>query len=272
MTLEIISRISKGSKIDQIYIPKNRSWFETGNYVLVKPLAQNEISGRDIEKPFIYGVSKISPIKIEIIKSIFSLINKNFCPDNVIITGSFLEEGFKFNDIDILIVDEKKQDYKELKHVLEEKIGINIHILSLTSSELREGVSSDPLYENMLSKFISCKRIILNIKRKILPKLLDLHLLKSKSIIDNFDILNGSEKYYLTKNMIAISLFIESKKVSNESINKEIKNKLKVEADDIKKNMIDKESFLRWYTKEYSRVFTMILHMIKKKENKDGPK
>ena len=36
--MELIGRISKGSKMDQIYIPKNRIGFSAGEYVLILPI------------------------------------------------------------------------------------------------------------------------------------------------------------------------------------------------------------------------------------------
>jgi len=38
----IISKISKGSKMDQIYLPKNRSNLNIGDYVIISPLNQEK--------------------------------------------------------------------------------------------------------------------------------------------------------------------------------------------------------------------------------------
>ena len=38
--MEIISRVSKGSKMDQIYIPKNRAGLTIGEYVVITPLSR----------------------------------------------------------------------------------------------------------------------------------------------------------------------------------------------------------------------------------------
>ncbi|MEK6793081.1 MAG: hypothetical protein AABX95_04645, partial [Nanoarchaeota archaeon] len=98
--MEIISKVSLGSRMDQVYIPKNRIGFDIGNYVIIKPL-NLEIEKKPLEKIYFYRIKNIVSIKLEIINEVFIIIDKyvqNY--ENIIITGSFLEEGFHFNDID----------------------------------------------------------------------------------------------------------------------------------------------------------------------------
>jgi len=278
MELGIIGRISKGSKMDQIYIPKNRlnEGLSAGSYVLIKPFAladSDKVRRESSEKPILYGLLKIPSIKLYLAKEILKVIEQNSDNlDNVIITGSFFSEGFNFNDIDLLIISEKEQKKEKLKTILEERFGVTFHIIQLTKSELIGGLASDPLYENMLSRCIAKKRIVFNIKRNINPKLLDFHLLKSKALIDNFDMLNGRDKYYLTKNMVAILLFIEGKKVSNKSINESIKKLFDIEQSRIEDNLIEKKEFLVKYKKIHQKVFNLIMNSFKKEKDYDGSK
>jgi len=266
--MEIIGRISKGSKMNQIYLPKNHLGFHTGNYVVIKPLIHENI--RKIEKPVFYHIDSLSPVKLQIIYGIFSVIDKNAHDfENIIITGSFLDHGFNFNDIDILLISEQKENIARLKGALEESLGIKVHIIQLSNEALKKGLTSDPLYENMLSKCISKKRIVFNIKRIINYQILDLHLLKSKPLIDNFDFFTGEEKYYLTKNMIAILLFIENKKISNDLIDKKIREIFQIDAEKIKQNLLDKSSFLKKYKEIYNKIFNLIT---KNEEVKNEPK
>ena len=124
-------------------------------------------------------------------------------------------------------------------------------------------LASDPLYENMLSKFVSLNRIVFNYKRKINYQLLDLHLLKSKIIMDNFEVLNGAQKYYFAKNMIAILLFLEKKRINKENIDKKIKNELRISSDNIKQNIIEDKSFLKNFKRSYEKTFHLIMKGIK---------
>jgi len=272
MELGIVGRISKGSKMDQIYLPKNRlgEGLSAGSYVLIKPIFLTELNKakeKSSEKPILYGLPMISNIKLYFCKEIFKTIEKYFYSiDNIILVGSFFNEGFNFKDIDLLIINEKEKKNEKLKTILEERFGVIFHIIQLTKSELMKGLASDPLYENMLSKCIAKKRIVFNIKRVIDPELLDFHLLKSKTLIYNFDMLNGKDKYYMTKNMIAILLFIEGKKISNQSINKAIKEIFNIEQSCIEENLIEKKEFLLIYKKTYKKVFNLIMDILKKRK------
>src|SRR3989344_1872534 len=253
--MEIIAKVSRGSKMDQIYLPKKRSGFLAGQYVLIQPIE----SPKEIKNPFFYGIESLEPIKTKLIEEIFSLIEKRADFENVIITGSFLEPGFSFNDIDVLIIGRKARG---LDKVIEKLIGIKTHIIFISNQELIKGLETDPLYQLMLSKCASIKRIIYKITPKINYQLLDLHLLKSKTLIDNFEAFDGNEKYYLIRNMIAIKLFIEHKNVSQERVNKDIRSLFNLDATQIKKNLLNK-NFLNKYRKIYEKISDLIMKRIK---------
>jgi hypothetical protein len=261
MMNEIIAKVSKGSSMDQIYIPKNRAGgMPVGQYVMVTPLTlmQGRIEQERKYKPYFYNVKKIEPLKLELIAEIFKLLD-GINPDNIIITGSFLEPGFRFNDIDILVVKEGKIDAERIQNKIEQLIGIKSHMLSLDSKTLILGLSTDPLYSLMLSRCISRNRLIFKTKRRIEPKLLDFQLLKSKTLIDNFDILNGEEKYYLTMNLIAIFLFIKSNKLSKESVDGSMEEIFGVKIIDIKNNLLEKGEFVGRYKEIYNKTFNLIM-------------
>ena len=275
--MEIMGKISKGSKMDQVYISKNRRGFEIGSYVIIKPLEEGEQILKKIEeKLYFYNVNYIEPLKVEIINRIMEIIDKNMKDyQNIIITGSFLNKGFNFNDIDIIFVSKEKADLKNTKiigEIIEEKIKIKIHMIILNNKSLINGLLTDPLYELMLSRCVSKKRLIYKIKyklkNKINYKILDLHLLKSKILIDNFDMLNGNEKYYLIRNMITIFLYLEGKKISNDKVDFEIKKQFSLDTKEIKQNMIQKNDFLKKYKFIYNKASNKIMAEIKKQTNK----
>jgi hypothetical protein len=115
----------------------------------------------------------------------------------------------------------------------------------------------------MLSKCVSLNRLIFKKSGKIDYKLLDLQLLKSKSLIENFEVLNGREKYYLTLNMVAILLFIKSNKLSKEIVNRCIEKEFNTNIDEIKNNTLDKANFLKRYKNIYNKTFNLIMDNIK---------
>jgi len=249
--------------MDQIYIPKNRMGFEIGQQVFILPI-QNplQIQESPQKKPIFYNLDKIEPIKLEIINKIFDLISK-INPENIIITGSFLEKGFNFNDIDILIIKEEKINKEPIEERIISLTGIKPHIIVLSMKTLSIGLNTDPLYNLMLSKYISQKRIILKTKREINYKLLDLNLLKSKTLIDNFDILNGNEKYYLVLNMLSILMFIQNKKITKDIVNKEIEKFFDIKIEELKENLIEKNKFIKKYRETYDKTFELIMKKIK---------
>lgn len=248
--------------MDQIYIPKNRTGFDIGNYVVIKPL-ETVREEKPLEKLYFYGVKNLEPIKLEIIHEVLTILNKYLDEyDNLILTGSFLEKGFHFNDLDILIVGNGKINREPIKEAIERKIGVKGHILTLSNKELAKGLETDPLYCVMLSKCVAKKRFLYKTKQTIDYKLLDLHLLKSKILLDNFDVLNGKEKYDLVRNVIAISLYLNENKVTVESVDAEIKRALGINVQEIKNNVLDKKEFLNRYKLIYDKTFSMILRGI----------
>ena len=249
--------------MDQIYIPKKRSELEVGSYVLVKNLENIEAVKRESFKANFYNSDSIEKIKLYIIEKIFSIINNSAEIENIIITGSFLNKGFSFEDLDILIVSNRKVDSGHLSKKINSKLGINAHILLIDNRSLIKGLETDPLYQLMLSKCVSQKRLIYKVKNKPNYKILDLHLLKSKLLIDNFKILSGNEKYALTRNLIAIKLFLENEKLINQKIEKDIENSLRISVKDLKDNIINEKSFIRLYENIYDKISQKILEGIK---------
>ena len=154
-----------------------------------------------------------------------------------------------------------------IKEEIEEFSGIKPHLICLSNKTLSSGLSNDPLYNLMLSKCVSLNKIIFNVKRKINYKLLDLNLLKSKNLIENFNMLNGDEKYYLTLNMVSILMFIQNKKLSKEIVEKEIEKLFDIKINDLKGNMIE-ESFILKYKEIFNKTFSLVLDNIKGEERK----
>ncbi|HLC57017.1 MAG TPA: nucleotidyltransferase domain-containing protein [Candidatus Nanoarchaeia archaeon] len=255
--MEIVAKISKGSKMDQVYLPKKRNGFYTGSYVILKPLEAEKPE----EKPYFYNITSIEPIKLRLVLEIMQIIEKELQSyENIIITGSFLEPGFHFNDIDVLVISNNGMHESSLKKSLEEKTRVKIHLIMLSQAVLMQGLSTDPLYQMMMSKAIAKKRMIYHTQRKPDYKLLDLHLLKSRPLIANFDALNGEEKYGLTRNMLAISLFLQDKKVSKASIDNEIKQVFHIkDVMEIKQNTLNKKKFLGQYKRVYSSIFNHVM-------------
>ena len=263
--MELIAKISKGTIMDQIYIPKKRMGLDIGSLVLIRPLKYE----KPIEKHYFYNIKSIEPLKLELVNTIISTIEEKTDNENIIISGSFLEKGFSFNDIDIIIVREGEIcNPKIIKDTLKERIGVEFHLVILDNKSLIRGLQTDPLYQMMLSRCISKKRILYKVKNEINYKLLDLHLLKSELLVDNFDHLNGNEKYYLIRISISILLFLKHQKIDKKVVDNEIKKIFSLKSvEEIKQNMLDKNKFLGKYKVIHRQIFKDIIDGIK-----NGPK
>lgn len=252
--VELISKVSKGTVMDQIYIPKNRPALPIGSYVIIKPITKEQ------EIKLVFYNLHLEPIKIEIIQTLIRTLDQHIANENIIITGSFLDEGFRFNDIDILLIVKERADTSNIQEMLEKEIGVKIHLVQIKKRELIKGLSTDPLYRIMLSRCVSKARFIFKARQKISYKLLDLHLLRSKPL--NFDFLTGYEKYEMVRNLIAIKLFIDKKRISKQAVDTIINN-LFGSIDKLKNNLIEKNNFLKQYTKIYNDTENTILEGIK---------
>ena len=187
--VELISRISKGTRMDQIYIPKERiPGFELGATVMIKPVLE-----KAKPKPYYFKVTNLEPIKNIVIEEILNYFEQL---ENVLITGSFLEKGFGFGDIDVLLITNGKIGNDNIESHFEREFGIKFHITTIAFKSLLKGLSTDPLFQMMLSKFVSGKRVIFRVINDINCKLLDLHLLKYLPLL--YNTLNH-KKYLLIK-------------------------------------------------------------------------
>ena len=259
--MELISRISKGTLMDQVYLPKIRPpWFAIGDYVALRPVAE----AKEI-KPYFYNVSNLEPIKSMITQDILAEFEH---AENVIITGSFLDKGMDFNDIDIIAIVNQPFSIAKIEESLKKKWGITPHIMSMSYKTLLKGLSTDPLFQVMLSRFAAKKRLIFKIKKEMNYKLLDLHLLKGRLLIDTFEELPGREKYKLLRNTIAIKLFIEDKTITSATIDKAIENTLSIKVNMLKENLMQKEPFLQKYKKLHNGLFNKIMEGIKHSQQK----
>lgn len=258
----LVSKISRGTVMDQIYIPKERvPGLEVGTAVLVEPVAEMAVSKQKL-KPYYYNVSGLEPVKVMIIEEIFRYLESS---DNVIIAGSFLEPGFHFEDIDVIVVTAKFRgvDARSISRHFLAALGIKVQIVAISFKVLLKGISTDPLFEMLVSRFVSKKRVIFRTKREMHFKLLDLHLLKSKMLSDNFEFLSGREKYKLTRNMIAVSLFLTGKKLSTAAVNGEIERQFGKDSIELIKENKAGRDFLIKYKSLYNCLFEKIMAGIK---------
>lgn len=250
MVKELIARVSRGAVMDQVYIPKNRPiGFEIGNYVVIEPALKKPDA-----TPSYYNTGKIAPVKSNIIMELFKHVTD---AENVIITGSFLENGFRFDDVDVIIVN---GSCPSLEKFMKDNFGILVHIIEISYAALREGMNTDPLFQMMLSRFVAKEKVLFKVRPHVNYKLLDLHLLKSKQLIDNFDLLTGQEKYKMLRNVVAIKYFIDSKKITNKAVDDAIERSFgKGFISRLRLNILEKGTFIKKYKQLYGETFNQVM-------------
>ena len=102
--MEFEHKVSKGSRFNQIYIPKEmESIFEVGDIVKVKLLKKKT------EIYYSKNLLKLEEFKEKLIKEIFSHLSTFPNIRQIFIVGSFLIEKVDYNDIDLIIITDKKQ-------------------------------------------------------------------------------------------------------------------------------------------------------------------
>lgn len=253
--VHLTARISLGTKMDQIYLPKSRPpGFGAGEWVEIIPAQKKSTNF------YAYRVGQLDSIKTLIADEIFDYFSHL---DNVIITGSFLDPGFHFNDLDIILLGAIKPDKAWQEH-FQQKLGINTHFICLNRKSLMEGLKTDPLFQMMLSRYLSRKRELFKFKNEFNYKQLDLHLLNSKIMLKNFEILTGREKFRLVRNLLAIRLFLKEAKISPETVDRETETIFGKDAIlKLKENLVEKRSFLKKYKQIYDQTFNQIMQGLK---------
>jgi predicted nucleotidyltransferase len=252
----LVAKISRGTRMDQVYLPKERGpGLEVGTAVLVEP-----VRGKAAIRPFYYNVKKLEPIKVAILETIFSYL-ESF--ENVIVAGSFLEEGFNFDDVDIIVVTREKANRKRIEEHFQRAIGVKTHIIAMDFKTLLKGIGTEPLFAMLVSQFVSRKRAIFNTRRTLNYKVLDLDLLESHTLLDNVGELTGNEMYKLTRNMVAVHLFVNGKKLSADAVNREIESYFgKGSVKLIKNTMVGRDFFVKYKTL-YKKTFDRIMEGIR---------
>lgn len=213
----LIKKISRGTRFNQVYLKKNEGlWFEPGRSVIISPLEGSIPADTQI---FEYNTS-LDSIKKEIARKIFRIIGSICSYSNILITGSFLETGFGFDDVDIIILDPGPVQEDRLKSMIGE-IGIKPHLMMMGRKSLDKGISRDPLFRMMAARYVSVRRILLKKEKSVDYRLLDIHLAKNRNLIDGYGLLSIGQRKKLLRDFISIKLFAENKEVTTKDIEKE---------------------------------------------------
>ena len=202
---KFIHKISKGSRFNQIYIPKEmNSVFEIGDIVEIKLLSKKE--------SFYYSknLKKLSNYKENFVKEIFSSLAGFSDIRQVFIVGSFLTNKIDYNDLDVLLITDKNIETK-IYNLLIEKFNIKFHVITIPAHRFEYLIYSCPLTRSMLSYFVSNKEFNLPEEIKIDKNHIRYLLMTPEDLLK---VNPGSRAYYDSiRRLITIENFLENKPI-----------------------------------------------------------
>lgn len=227
MQISFQKKVSRGSRFNQIYIPK-----EMENSIEVGDLVRVRLIKKDI-KIYYKNQKKLSKFKEYLIKNIFSSLREFDKIKFILIVGSFLHEII-YNDIDIVIIidiNEKKfeNDFeKNIESLLTKKFNQKFHVLLYDEQKLKILIEKDPLTRAMFNSYISNSKIKLNYKKIIDKNHIEFLLMMPEDLLE---LKMPSKIFYDNiRRLITIELFLKNRELNRETIlnliNKEINIKL----------------------------------------------
>lgn len=223
-------KVSKGSKFNQIYIPK-----DMGNIVEVGDLVQVRLLEKHKEL-YYKNQKKLPDFKEYLIKKVFSDLQKFKEIKAIFAVGSFLYETV-YNDIDIIIITDKERKISEknIENLLIKAFSQKFHVLLFNEEKLRSLMEKDPITRVMLNNYISNKKIDFNYKIKIDEKHLLFLLMMPEDLLE---LRMPSKIFYDNlRRLIAIEEFLRNEDLEREDLLNKIKKEIDIRLlDKIKNN------------------------------------
>ena len=213
--MKFIHKVSKGTRFNQIYIPKNMEInFQAGDMVEVTLLEKK------ISINYSKDLKNLSEFKEELIKNIFSELDKFREIKQIFFIGSFLTQKQDYNDIDIILISEKNIE-KEVNKLLIDKFELRFHIIHIQSDSFKDLQKYCPLTRSMLFYFISNREFKLP-KGEINKDHIRFLLMMPEDILK---IKVSSRVFYDSiRRLRTIERFLENNSLDPLKVNKEIQN------------------------------------------------
>ena len=216
MGYKFIHKVSRGSRYNQIYIPKEMiEFFHVGDIVRVELLKKKT-------ELFCSNVKGLSKFKERLIKEIFSFLSKFKEINQIFLVGSFLTEKIDYRDIDLIIIKKNGNDNLEEKayNGLVDKFNLKFHVISIPENKLLELAQICPLIRSMLYHSISNKKFNLP-NKKIDMRHIEFLLMMPEDLLE---IRASSRVFYDNiRRLEAIENFLNDKELSPEEIIRELR-------------------------------------------------
>ncbi len=234
MEIKFIHHISKGSKFNQIYIPKEaESNFEVGDLVEIKLIKKKQ------NLFYSLNLEKLSSFKEKLIKELFSFFSKYKEIKQVFIFGSFLTKNIEYHDIDILILTDRetKNLEKNLNDNLIEEFNLKFHITIGKEDRIKETLKICPVTRSMLYYYASNKKFDLPKETAINESHLKYLLMMPEDLL-KIKLPFGKVYYSSLRKLIVIERFLKKNEIAPDEIDSELLKLIKkMELDVLKENL-----------------------------------
>lgn len=213
--------VSKGSRFNQVYIPKSLSEvIEAGDIVEVKLI-------RKVKEDFYTNRTlQLSDFKQRLIKDIFNVLKQYPQIQQAYIVGSFLTKIVGYDDIDLMLVVDKEDEAfeKELDKKLTTTFNQRFHILLYTREKLQRALERCPITRSMFTSCVSNKPVLSLTKRIIDINYLKYLLMFPEDLLEVE--LPGKPVYGALRKIVTIYRFLEKKPLYAPDIEKELLTQL----------------------------------------------
>jgi hypothetical protein len=214
-------KVSKGSRYNQIYIPRGmEGLFQVGDVVEVRLVEKANVLEEGFNKKL-----EINDFKKEIIKQIFDITSKFKEVEQTIIFGSFLIQKSDYNDIDLALISDKKDMEKTIEIALIDKLPFKFHVISFKPENLKRLLDFCPLTRSMFYYSISNKKLEIS-KNTLLNKEHIEFLLMMPEDLLKINISNSRAYFDSLRRLITIIKFLKSQELDPLKINLELKSQL----------------------------------------------
>src|SRR3989338_2777014 len=203
-------KVSRGSRYNQIYIPKNMAdFFDVGDIVEIKLIEKKESLhySKNLRE-----LGKLGEFKEGIIKQIFSILSRLKEIQQVFVVGSFLTEKEDYRDLDLILIGDKEEAEERAYSAL----------ISMNTEKFNDILEFDPLIRSMLYYFVSSEKFDMSEKIEINKDHINFLLMMPEDLLKIR--VSGSRIYFDNlRRLICVARFIKKQDVNPLEINSSIK-------------------------------------------------
>jgi|SRR3989338_618696 len=216
MLAKFRKKVSKGSRFNQIYVPKSME-----NLVEVGDEVEVTLIRKHAELHLSKGL-KLPHFKKGLIRDIFSFLDGIADASFIFVVGSFLTEKINYNDIDVVLITSSPDGKFEesVYNKIIERFNLKFHILALEEKRFRHLLEICPLTRAMLSNYVCNKPIAVADRRSIETKHIKFLLMMPYDLLEIK--INSRAFYDSLRRLITIERFLRNKSLDMPEINEEL--------------------------------------------------